>query len=370
MLKRLAALPLLLWLVATLTYAVVQAVPGSYADTIDHPRMTPAARAQLEARYGLDRTPLQQYWRWIAATSGGDLGVSFLFKKPVTEVIAEALGPTLLLTGTALIIDFVVGLILAVGSIRRPGGWLDRLLTFFALGIYGMPSFWLAGLAVLLFSLHLGWLPASHMASVGAQAWPTAARLADLIAHLVLPALVLGLVGAASTARFLRASLLDVRQAQHILAARARGIPESRVLWVHTLRPALGPVITLLGLSLPALVAGSVVVESIFSWPGMGQSAMAGCNRARYPPGHGMYPRRRVRSDSRESRGGPALRRRRSQGQDPVKPPRRLIVGIFGVTIDRPVRARRAGSPRRRTRPRPAERTSRAPRHSTDRRSS
>jgi peptide/nickel transport system permease protein len=282
-LRRLAAIPLLLWLVATMTYVVVQAVPGSYADTIDHPRMTPAARAQLQTRYGLDRPPLQQYRHWLTSTAKGDLGVSFLFKKPVTVVIREALGPTLILAGAALFIDFVLGLILAVGSIRRPGGWLDRLLTFFALGIYGMPSFWLAGLAVFFFSLRLGWLPASHMASVGAESWPFFSRFVDLINHLVLPAMVLGLVGAASTARYLRASLLDIHQAHHILAARARGISETRVLWVHTLRPALGPVITLLGLSLPALVAGSVVIESIFSWPGMGRVLWQAANARDIP---------------------------------------------------------------------------------------
>jgi len=208
---------------------------------------------------------------WLTAAAQGDLGGSFLFKKPVSVVIFEALGPTMMLAGAALFVDFALGLIMAVGSMRRPGGCMDRLLTVFALGIYGLPSFWVAGISVLVFSLQLGWLPASHMMSVGAESWSAAARFTDLVAHLVLPTMVLGLVGAASTARYLRASLLDVHHAQHILAARARGISERRVLWVHTLRPALGPVITLLGLSLPALVAGSVVVESIFSWPGMGR---------------------------------------------------------------------------------------------------
>lgn len=270
-LKRLAILPLLVWLVATVTFAVVQAAPGTYADTIDNPRLTPAARAHLKSLYGLDEGGKGQYLRWLSAIARGDLGRSFLFKKPVTDVITTALPPTILLAGTALAMDVILGILLALISVRKPGGWIDRILTILSLGVYGMPSFWLAGLAIMVFALTLGWLPASHMASVGADQWTAGVRFFDLLRHLILPASILGIVGAASTARYLRASLLDVRRSHHILAARARGIPEQRILWVHTLRPALGPLVTLIGLSLPILVSGSVVVETIFSWPGMGR---------------------------------------------------------------------------------------------------
>jgi peptide/nickel transport system permease protein len=139
------------------------------------------------------------------------------------------------------------------------------------LGVYGLPSFWLAGMAVLVFSVWLGWFPSSHMYSVGADRLGAAARLGDLIRHLVLPAACLGAVGAAATARFLRATLLEVRASRYVTAARARGLSERRLMWVHTLRPALLPVVTLFGLSLPFLVSGSVVIESVFSWPGMGR---------------------------------------------------------------------------------------------------
>ena len=270
-LRRLAVLPLLVWLVATVTFAVVQAAPGTYADTIDNPRLTPSARAQLRTLYGLDRGPGAQYLGWLTALTRGNLGDSFLFKQPVTKVIADALPATLILAGTALTMDLLLGVILALLSSRRPGGSIDRILTFLSLGVYGLPSFWLAGLAIMVFSLHLRWLPASHMASVGAATWPADARLLDLIRHLILPASILGIVGAASTARYLRASLLDVLGSHHILAARARGLHPRRILWAHTLRPALGPLLTLIGLSVPVLVSGSVVIESIFSWPGMGR---------------------------------------------------------------------------------------------------
>ncbi len=270
-LRRLALIPLLLWLVATATFAVVQAAPGTYADAIDNPRLTPAARMHIKALYGLDQGAGDQYLQWLGALVRGDLGRSFLFKQPVADVITTALPATILLAGTALAMDLILGVLLALISARRPGGWVDRILTILSLGVYGLPSFWLAGLAILFFSLTLGWLPASHMASVGAERWALGARWMDLVRHLILPASILGIVGAASTARYLRASLLDVRKSPHILAARARGLSEKRILWVHTLRPALGPLVTLIGLSLPVLVGGSVVVETIFSWPGMGR---------------------------------------------------------------------------------------------------
>jgi peptide/nickel transport system permease protein len=269
-LRRLAMLVPTVWLVATATFVVVQAVPGSYADAIDHPRLTPVMREAVRARWGLDRPVHEQYLLWLQAIATGDLGTSYVTRRPVSETLARALPPTLLLAGAALVIDLVLGLLLAVAAARRPHGRIDRLVTVLGLGLYGMPSFWVAGLAVLVFAVGLGWFPASHMYSIGADGLAPAARIADLLRHLVLPACCLGVVGAAGTARYLRASLLDLEGARFITGLRARGIPERRITWLHTLRPALAPVVTLLGLSLPFLVGGSVVIETIFSWPGMG----------------------------------------------------------------------------------------------------
>jgi peptide/nickel transport system permease protein len=269
--RRLAALIPLVWLIVTLTFVVVHAAPGSYADTLDNPRLSAEGREMIRARYGLDRPLPSQYLSWLGAAATGDLGRSFLYKEPVARVIARTLPPTVLLTGSALLLDLLLGLVLAVAATRRPHGWADRITTALSLGVYGFPSFWLAGMAVLIFSLWLGWLPPSHMHSVDAERLGAVARLLDLARHLVLPALCLGIVGAAATARYLRATLLEVQSSRYVLAARARGIPERRILWIHSLRPALLPVITLFGLSLPFLVSGSVVIESVFSWPGMGR---------------------------------------------------------------------------------------------------
>jgi len=270
--RRLVTLVPLVWLVVTLTFVVVQLAPGSYADTLEHPRLTPEARQSLRAAYGLDRPLGEQYLRWLAAAASGDLGTSYLFKERVSRVIGRALPPTMLLAGAALLLDLLLGVLLALAATRRPYGWLDRLTTVLGLGLYGLPSFWIAGLLILVFALTLGWLPASHMHAVGAGDLSATGRLLDLLRHLVLPAVSLGLVGAAATARLLRSTLLEARASRFVLAATARGLSSRRILWVHSLRPALLPVITSFGLALPMVVSGSVVVESVFSWPGMGMA--------------------------------------------------------------------------------------------------
>jgi peptide/nickel transport system permease protein len=260
----------MLWLVATLTFVIVAATPGSYADTLDHPGLTAEQREALRSRYGLDQPIHRQYLAWLRSVATGDLGRSFVTKEPVARLLARALPPTLLLGGAALLLEFSLGVLIAVTAARRPDSWFDRLSTILGLGLAGLPSFWLAGLAVLVFALILGWFPASHMQSINADALSPLAGLGDLLHHLVLPAACLGLVGAAGTARYLRATLIDIRGERFILAARARGLSDRRVLWVHTLRPALLPVVTLLGLSFPFLVSGSVVIETVFAWPGVG----------------------------------------------------------------------------------------------------
>jgi len=269
-LRRLALLPLMLFLVSSLSFVMLSLAPGSYADTIDNPRLTPAARARMQEKFGLDDPPVQRYLHWLFALAHGDPGISFLFKAPVGTVLFRAIGPTALLMSCALALDFLLGIIIALISTAKAGKCIDSFLSLLSLTVYSLPSFWLAGLAVFFFSLRMGWFPPSHMTCLTAP--PTGpGHWMDLARHLVLPAGVLGLVGAASTARYLRAQMLELRESPYLLAARARGLSPLRVLLVHGLRPALGPLVTLLGLALPALVSGSVVIEAIFAWPGMGR---------------------------------------------------------------------------------------------------
>ncbi len=270
-LRRLLIMIPVLWLVVTAAFLAVHAAPGSVAELVDNPSLSPAARMAIRRHWGLDRPVTEQYLRWLGSVVTGDLGISFLYRRPVSRVVGEALGPTLLLTGTALAFNLLLGALIAALAVRRPGGATDRLLGWLSLGLYGFPPFWLALMAVLLFSLKLGWLPASHMSSVGAAALSGGARLADLVRHLILPVAVLTLTGLAATARYLRASLLEISSSRFLLAATARGVPPRRLFWVHSLRPALLPVVTLIGLAVPALVSGALVIEVIFSWPGMGR---------------------------------------------------------------------------------------------------
>ena len=199
--RRLLLLIPMVWLVSTLTFVVVAAAPGSYADTVDHPGLTAQQREALRERYGLDQPIHRQYLTWLGSVITGDLGTSFVTKEPVTRLLGRTLPPTLLLGATALLLDFLLGVWIAVTAVRKPHGWFDRISSVFGLGLAGLPSFWVAGLVIVVFALILGWFPASHMHSVGADALSPLASLGDLLTHLFLPAVCLGLVGAAGHLR-------------------------------------------------------------------------------------------------------------------------------------------------------------------------
>ncbi len=198
-----------------------------------------------------------------------DLGRSVLLKRDVVEHLKGPLLNTLILASAALVVQFGVGVLLGVLSAVRRGGWLDHGLTLTSLFIYSMPVFWLAVMLQLLLAIRFDVLPLADMTSV------QGGGLLDLLRHLVLPTFVLGVGGAASTARYQRSAMLEVLGQDYVRTARAKGLPERSVIWRHALRNALLPTITLLGLSLPFLVSGSVITEQVFSWPGMGREAIA-----------------------------------------------------------------------------------------------
>jgi peptide/nickel transport system permease protein len=203
---------------------------------------------------------------------GFDLGTSIQHKKNVVEHLKQPLLNSLLLATAALFVQFLVGVALGVYSAVRRGHLLDRGLTFGSLFVYSMPGFWLAVMLQLLFAVKLGWLPVAGMHDEGD------ASLLDLLEHMVLPVVVLGLAGAASLARYQRSSMLEVLSQDYVRTARAKGCTERGVIWHHALRNALLPTITLLGLSLPFLVSGAVITEQVFSWPGMGREAISAIN--------------------------------------------------------------------------------------------
>lgn len=261
--------------VATATFVLVRLAPGDpFTSALENTQLTPALRAQLRATYGLDGSIGTQYLHWIGALAHGSLGWSTSMSMPVSQAIASALPATLALMGTSLGIAFALGIGIGALQARRQGSIADRLLGAGTLVGAAVPDFWLA-LVVLLGGAY--WL---RLFPVGGAADPLLPLTAgagtvviDRLHHLVLPAGTLVLLITAAVARQQRAALLDRLGAGWVRTATAKGVSPGTVFRRHALRNALGPVVTLAGLALPALVGGAVFVETVFAWPGMGQLA-------------------------------------------------------------------------------------------------
>jgi peptide/nickel transport system permease protein len=271
LLRRLAASLLLLFLVLTATFLLIQIVPGDITNLAEEARLTRAQKENLRRVYGLDRPMGERYLAWLAAAARGDLGTSFLQQRPVAAVILDALPGTLVLAAAAILVEYAAALLLGVAAARRPGSGVDHAIRIGSLLLFSQPVFWLGLMAILLFSYVWPVLPAGHMRSVGAAEMSAVERGLDLLHHLALPALVLGLSAAGGTARFVRGSLLEVMSRDYIRTARAKGLSERRVVWAHGLRTALAPLLQLFALSLPGLLSGSFITEVVFSWPGLGR---------------------------------------------------------------------------------------------------
>lgn len=241
--------------------------------------------AQLRARFGLDQPITSQLGAFLAGLTRGDLGVSIEhYPERVTGLIAARLPATLLLGGTALVLNFTLGAWLGVRQAVRRGSRFDRWLSRLALTAYATPSFWLGLMLVTFVSIRWQLLPAAQMTDpLLSQDAGLLTRLLDLARHLVLPALTLSITSMALPMRHQRAALLATARLEFVAAARARGLSERRVLWGHAWRAALVPLITLLGLWLPILVSGSVFVEAVFNWPGLGSLAYQAIAARDYP---------------------------------------------------------------------------------------
>jgi peptide/nickel transport system permease protein len=255
-----------LLLLSVVAFALLRLAPGDPLALLHGADLTPEERAAARAYWGLDDPLPVQYVRWAGNALRGDLGRSFADGRPVLGVIGERVPATVQLAGSALLLALGIGLGAGVLAAARPHSAADLLATAAATVLYSTPSFWLALILVLVFAVWLGWLPASGMENVRGPA-----GLGDRLAHLALPALVLSLREAAALARYTRASLRDVLAQDYVRTARAKGLPEHAVVLRHALPPALLPVITLLGLYLPRLVGGAIVVETVFAWPGLGR---------------------------------------------------------------------------------------------------
>lgn len=270
--RRVVQAVVIVFLVATITFLLVHLAPGDPVSAmIEDPRIGPEIRARWRAAYGLDRPLAEQYWRYLASVARGDFGWSFSLHRPVGAALADAIPNTLLLMGVALLGSFVVGVTLGIVQALRRGTATDRVVSGVSLFFYSMPDFWLALMALLLLAVRLHLFPAGGMVDpiIHDYLGPWG-RLVDRLRHLVLPAATLTLLIAAGVARFQRAAMLDVVGEDFVRTARAKGVPERRVVLRHALRNALLPTITIFGLAFPALLGGSIFIEKVFSWPGMG----------------------------------------------------------------------------------------------------
>ncbi|MBI3320959.1 MAG: ABC transporter permease [Candidatus Omnitrophica bacterium] len=273
LLRRLLSLIPVLWWITVISFGIIHLAPGKPTDAAMqfNPKVSLEARQRMERLLGLDQPLPVQYLRWFGRSVRLDFGRSFLDDRPVTEKIVERIPITLAINLWALVVVLAVAVPLGVVAAVRPGGLFDRLTTVWVFLGYSMPSFWLALLCLAGFGVALRWLPVSGIHSLDYESFGLIHRGLDTAWHLILPVGIAAFGGLAGLSRYMRSSMVDVLQQDYIRTARAKGLSERRVLFHHGLRNGLLPLITLLGLSLPDLIGGSVIAETIFAVPGMGR---------------------------------------------------------------------------------------------------
>jgi peptide/nickel transport system permease protein len=286
--RLIGAIPLLLG-IATIIFFILNLAPGDPTSFYFNPNVPPEIIEQMRRNLGLDQPLYIQYFRWLKSFVTGDFGHSLAQSRPVSDIVFEAMPNTLMFTGIALVLVFVIGMFIGVLQAVKQYSIFDSTSSVVSLFFYSMPSFWLALMFVLVFSLKAhtwGWpiaLPATGMMSVDYEFMNTGEKIMDRIAHLILPVGTLTLALAAGVARYMRGQMLEVVRQDYIRTARAKGLSERTVIMKHALRNSMLPVITLLGLYLPFLFSGAILIEMIFAWPGMGRIMVDAIFQRDYP---------------------------------------------------------------------------------------
>jgi peptide/nickel transport system permease protein len=290
LLRRLGGAIVLLWLVVTITFVLVRVAPGDPALLLVPPTATAQDAARLRSELGLDRPIVVQYARWMSGVLHGNLGESFSSRRPVGRELREAMPISLFLGGSALFITFIVGVPLGILQAARRGRPVDHVLTVTATVVYAAPSYWLALALVAVFTYGAatwGFPPAMRLPAFGMQSpgleLHGGARLLDIGRHAVLPLTILAAIGAAGIARYARTSVADILAQDWVRTARAKGVSPRRVYLRHVLFNILPAMVVLFALSLPGVVAGSIFVESVFAWPGMGRLMVTAIAARDYP---------------------------------------------------------------------------------------
>jgi peptide/nickel transport system permease protein len=283
--QRLVQAAVIVAIVAVITFALIHLAPGDpFTAMMDNPNVSETVRQTLRTQYGLDRPLPEQFVKYVNALAHGQLGWSLSNYRPVSEVLATAVPNTLLLMGVALVGSFALGILVALIQVGRRGSVTDHVLSGVSLLFISMPDFWLAILTLLAFAYWLPLFPAGGtIDTVNHEYMGLGARFLDRLRHLALPALTLIALASAAVARYQRAALLDVLPADYIRTARLKGLTEREILRHHALRNALLPIITIVGLSFPALLTGTFFVEKIFAYPGMGYAVVSAIGTRDYP---------------------------------------------------------------------------------------
>lgn len=272
--KRLIFMVPLLIGITIICFTVMHLAPGSPTDlqTQMNPRVSAEAKERLRTMYELDKPLHQQYWSWVKKLAVLDLGKSFSSDhRPVADKILERLPITILLNILSMLLILLIAIPIGILSAVHQDSLFDKITSVFVFVGFAIPTFWLALLLMIFFGVNLSWLPISGIRSLNYEYLPAGAAFWDLIKHLILPVLLSAFGGLAGLSRYMRSNMLEVIRQDYIMTARAKGLSERVVIYKHALRNALLPVITILGLSIPGLIGGSVIFETIFAIPGMGQ---------------------------------------------------------------------------------------------------
>jgi peptide/nickel transport system permease protein len=279
-LKRVLQSLFMLIAVSAIIYGLIKLMPGDpFQMYLDNPSASPAAIAKVREKYRLDDPIVLQYFTWVKNTASGDWGVSYNSQRPVMELIKIKFGATIQLSSFALFLALIVGMPMGVISSIKKNSKLDYTTTALSyLGI-SMPVFWFGLMLQLLFSVFLGWLPSAGRISTGASS----GSFTDLLSHMIMPGLVLSLIYIASWSRYMRNNYTEVLNQDYIRTAKAKGLSDFQIYGIHALRNAIIPLLTIIALDLPALFAGAVVTETIFSWPGLGFFFITSLNMRDYP---------------------------------------------------------------------------------------
>lgn len=280
-LRRLLASIPVLFVVSLCAFSLIHVAPGDpavamYGSHLE--KMRPEDQIRIRTNLGLDESLPVQYGKWLAGALRGELGRSYMDGREVSAILLSRLPNTMILNVAAMSLMLVVAIVVGMTAAIKQYSWFDYISTFFAFLFYAIPSFWLALLAILLFSVYLGWLPSSGLSTIGREF-----SISDRILHLLLPTFVLAVSHIGAYIRFVRSSMLEVLSQDYMLTAHAKGLWPRYIYYIHAFRNALIPLITYVGMSFSSLIGGGYLVEMVFSYPGIGQLTIYSAATRDYP---------------------------------------------------------------------------------------